>query len=209
MSIPLGVVVRRQPGASRWAKWVWRATAVLPGAGPATWKVLAEDGGITDYHAATVPLQLHRADTEAYKVGLSSHPPRVWVVLRRAETPTGPHEYDVHVVTASAYEAQDYLDAGDDLVEAVEAPPGLVAFIRDFVDRHHVEEVFVKRQRTPHMRERVEDGIGDPRVRQLSDVYRAPRRHDVNGFDDGRQADGADGEDEAHASDDGTGRTLH
>ena len=30
-TISLGVVIRKQPGVTRWAKWNWRAVAVLPG----------------------------------------------------------------------------------------------------------------------------------------------------------------------------------
>ena len=33
--LQVGVVIRKQPGVTRWAKWVWRAVGVLPGAGPA------------------------------------------------------------------------------------------------------------------------------------------------------------------------------
>ncbi len=49
-----------------------------------------------------------------------------------------------------------------------------VALIRDFVEAHHEEEVFVKRRRDRHRTDRKEDGIGDARVRQTADVYRAP-----------------------------------
>ncbi|MEM8627539.1 MAG: DUF3305 domain-containing protein, partial [Pseudomonadota bacterium] len=40
--LPVGVVVRRTPGVSRWAKWHYQPIAVLPGAGPAHWKTLRE-----------------------------------------------------------------------------------------------------------------------------------------------------------------------
>ena len=82
VSMPVGVVVRRRPAQSRWAKWVWQAIGVLPGAAPAQWTVIAEDADTTDFHAATVDLELHRAETEAYRVGLSNAPPTVWVILR-------------------------------------------------------------------------------------------------------------------------------
>ena len=39
-SLPVGVVLRRTPGATRWAKWAWRAAAVLPGAGYGGWTEL-------------------------------------------------------------------------------------------------------------------------------------------------------------------------
>jgi hypothetical protein len=121
-----------------------------------------------------VPLTLHRAETEAYRVALSNTPPVVFVVLRQAEVPTGPEPLVVHTVTASPYEAQDYLDTGEEIVEPVPMPPALVAWVSDFVARHHVETPFVKRRRDRAGTDRVEDGRGDVRIRQEGDVYRSP-----------------------------------
>jgi len=53
-------------------------------------------------------------------------------------------------------------------------PPGLVAWVRDFVERHHEDEAFVKRRRDRVRTDLAEDGVGDPRVRRMSDVYRSP-----------------------------------
>jgi hypothetical protein len=172
--LPIGVVLRKQPGVTRWAKWVWRAVAVLPGAGPADWRELRREGEAVEYHAATCTLEVHRADTESYLVALSNDPPCVYVVLRSSEDPEGEHDIEVFMVTASAYEAQDYLDSGDDIVEAVPMPPSLIAWLSDFVGRHHKEEKFIKRRRDRVDLEKVEDGKGDARVRQEADVYRSP-----------------------------------
>lgn len=175
ITMPLGVVVRRQPGVTRWAKWVWRPVAVLPGAGTADWKLLREDeSGAAEYHAATVPLTLHRAVVEGYKVSLAMKPPVVFVVLRRDERPDAPMPWSVHEVTASAYEAQDYLDPAEDLVEAVAMPPVLEAWVREFTDAHFRDVPFVKRQRDGKGGgRRVPQGRGDPRIRG-ADVFRAP-----------------------------------
>lgn len=173
-SLPLGVVIRRTPGVTRWAAWHWRAVAVLPGAGPADWTELRREGDAVEYHAATLPLELWRTDTEAYLTGLSSKTPSIGVVMR--DTPGAAHPMEVTLVTASPYEAQDYLDSGEELVELVPMPEGLVAFIRDFINEHHEEEAFVKRRRDRQRVDMVEDGKGDARIRQTSDVFRAPRR---------------------------------
>ncbi|RVT85934.1 DUF3305 domain-containing protein [Rhodobacteraceae bacterium CCMM004] len=172
--MPLGVVIRRRPGVTRWAKWHWQAVAVLPGAGPADWQVLRREGDAVEYHAATLPLTLWRTDTEAYLTGLAARVPAIGVVLR--DTGAADRPLDVALVTASPYEAQDYQDGGDDIVELVPMPHGLVALIRDFCTAHHVEEAFVKRRRDRARIDRREDGKGDARIRQTSDVYRAPRR---------------------------------
>lgn len=172
-TLPVGVVLRRSPGVTRWAKWAWRAEAVLPGAGPGNWTELRREGEVVDYHAATVPLELHRAETEAYMVSLNANPPSVFVILRRPEAdPQGRPE--VVAVTASAYLAQDHTDNGEDIVEPVPMPEGLEAWIGAFCDRHHSDEQFVKRKRRPHFEDRKDDGKGDARVRQAADVYRAP-----------------------------------
>jgi len=46
--------------------------------------------------------------------------------------------------------------------------------VREWVDKHHKEEKFIKRRRDKSRTDAAEDGIGDARVLQLSDVYRAP-----------------------------------
>lgn len=171
-TMPLGVVMRRTPGVTRWAAWAWRAVAVLPGAGPAEWRVLRNEGDATEYHAATLTLELHGAETEAYLHGLSTKVPSIYVVLRESDDDRCP--LDAVLVTASPYEAQDYADNGEDIVEKVPMPAGLVAWVRDFVKAHHREEEFKKRRRDRVNTDRVEDGVGDPRIHQVSDVYRSP-----------------------------------
>lgn len=177
----IGVVLRKIRGKTRWAPWVWRAVAALPGAGPADWRVLRESADAVEYHAATVTLELHRAETEAYRTGLATEPPSLWVVLRPDEDPASPHEWTVHLVSASPFEAQDYLDSGEEVVEPISMPEGVVAWVRDFVDRHHVDEPFKKRRRDRVDVARVEDGVGDRRIRQTADVYRAPGSIKRNG----------------------------
>jgi hypothetical protein len=172
--LPVGVVIRKQPGVTRWQKWVWRAVAVLPGAGPADWRELRREGEAVEYHAATVTMEVHRAEAESYLVALSTDPPSVYVVLRPPEDPEAEHEVEVFMVTASAYEAQDYDDSGEEIVEAVPMPPEQIGWLSDFVGRHHKEEKFVKRRRDRVDIEKSEDGKGDARIRQEADVYRSP-----------------------------------
>ena len=174
-SMPIGIVVRKTPGVTRWAKWSWRVVAILPGAGPAHWRELRREGEAIEYHAATLNLDLWSSDTEAYLVGLSAKTPSVIVVLREATTPDAKMPFEPVIVTASPYEGQDYLDSGDGLIEAVPMPLGMIGWVRDFVQEHHVVEVFIKRKRDKKRVDLVEDGKGDARIRQLADVYRAPR----------------------------------
>ncbi|RMF35709.1 MAG: DUF3305 domain-containing protein [Alphaproteobacteria bacterium] len=170
--MPVGVVVRRTPGVTRWARWHWSVAAVLPGAGPADWRELRREGEAVEYHAATLALELHGAETESYLHALAADPPVVFVVLREAEIGSQPME--VVLVTASPYEAEAYTDSGEEIVEKVTMPPALRGWIADFVATHHREEPFVKRRRDRKRIDLVEDGIGDPRIAKPEDVYASP-----------------------------------
>jgi len=173
-AMSVGVVVRQTPGVTRWAKTHLRPVAVLPGAGPADWKELRRDGEAVEYHAATVSIELHRAEVESYLVCLNMDPPSVFVVLDRDERDISPVGYVVNTVTASAYEAQDFLESGESLVESVPMPDVLAGWVNDFVQQHYAVENFVKRKRDKERTDLVEDGVGDPRIEQEGDVYRAP-----------------------------------
>ena len=171
--LQVGVVIRRQPGVTRWAKWIWRPVAVLPGAGPADWHEMRRDGEAVEYHAATVTMEVHRKETEGYRVALSNDPPSVYVILRPAEDPDAAHDMEVFRVTASAFEAQDYLDSGEEVVEPVPMPPELIAWLSAFVEMHHEDEVFKKRKRRKWDEDVEDTGRGDVRV-TTDDVFRAP-----------------------------------
>ncbi|WP_171228570.1 DUF3305 domain-containing protein [Ruegeria sp. HKCCA4008] len=172
--MPVGVIVRKTPGVTRWARWNWRAVALLPGAGPADWQELRREGDAVEYHAATLPLTLWSDETEAYMVNLSDGQPSLYLVLRdelKGETPL-----NAVLITASPFEGQDYADTGEEIVEKIPMTEGLIAWVRDFTLKHHQHEVFVKRRRDKKRTDLVEDGKGDARIRQTSDVYRAPRK---------------------------------
>ena len=178
-SLPLGIIIRRTPSVSRWVPFAWKVVAVIPGAGQANWQPMREEGEAVEFHAATVPLELWRTDTEAYLQGLSARVPTIGVVMRETTDPDADHPLEVLLATASPFETQDYTDSGEELVELVPMPEGLVAYIRDFVNEYHEHEEFVKRRRDKKRIDLHEDGIGDARIQQLSDVYSVPGRKKV------------------------------
>ena len=150
-NLPLGIVLERRAVDNPWIDHNWRTLAVIPGARPlsplADWTPLGEEGDRAQFHAGTLNLQLFPKETEGYKVNLSQDPPRLYVVLRNEEEGLCDHEVLPFLVTACPYEAQDYLDSGEEQVDVVPMPDGVIAFIQDYVGRHHVEEPFHKRKR--------------------------------------------------------------
>lgn len=145
-SVSVGVVVERRATNHPWQQWSWLPVAVLAGApAGANWRVLREGSGWVQYHAATLPLDLHRKETIGYRLNLSQESPRVYVVMRPSDNDDFP--YQPFLVTASPHEAEAYLASGEEIVEGVSMPDSLIALLQDFVDHHHVEEPFVKRSR--------------------------------------------------------------
>jgi hypothetical protein len=147
VSIKVGIVVERREIDNRWQKFAWRPVEVIAGAPDFDGvTVLRQGDGWVHYLAATLPLELHRRETEAYKVNLSNAPPSVYVVLRELDDATE-LDYKPFVATVSPYEAQDYLDSGEEIVERVPMEEGMIAWVQAFIDRHHVDEPFYKRKR--------------------------------------------------------------
>jgi hypothetical protein len=182
ISMPLGVVVERREIDNRWQRWAWKAVAVIPGAPPVeAWRELVRGDRFVRWHAATLPLELHRAETEAYRYNLSGKVPAIYVVLRKiaASERTANNDVGPFLVTASPYEAEGYLE-GDDVVETAPMPEGLIAWVRAFVERHHVDEPFVKRKRK---RVGGKEGGGDGAGNGRADGFPAPnlRRRGAHG----------------------------
>ncbi len=144
--MPLGVVLERRDIDNPWQSVSWRAVAVIPGAPPVDERrVLAEGSGWVRYHAATLTVELHRKGTEGYRYNLSTEVPAVFVVTRREEESDA--EVEPFAATVCPNEAQDYLDAGDDIVDRVPMPEVMIAWVQDFVKKHHVDRPFRKRKR--------------------------------------------------------------
>lgn len=145
--MPVGVVVAREDIDDAWEDHIWRAVGILPGAPEVDrWKELRRGDGWVQYHAATLPLELFRKEAEAYKYNLEGKEPVIYVVLAEDEDEEE-FPYSVHLVTASPYEAQDYLDSGEEIVEPIVMPERLAVWINAFVEEHHQEEKFKKRKR--------------------------------------------------------------
>ncbi len=146
LAIPIGVILTRKQSSNPWADATWRASGVMLDIpqGP-TWRELARGAGYTQYLATSAQLDLFRKETEAYIANIESSAPSLYVVLRESEREDTPIE--VHLVTASPFEAQDYMDSSEETVERIAMPDELLEMIGKFIDDHHVEETFRKRKR--------------------------------------------------------------
>jgi hypothetical protein len=143
--MPVGVVVERRDSASRWIDAVWKPVSVFAGAPEITeWRELRSGKGWTWYHAATVPLELHRTDSESYKYNLSTRSPSVFIVMEPA---AGAIPWRVSLATASAYEGESYLTSDEAIVEAVPMPDEIAAWVEAFAEHHFSPEPFKKRKR--------------------------------------------------------------
>ena len=148
VAIPLGIVVEKRKSAHPWGDWIWKPVAVFMNAVEgACWVEMMRGDDYVRYHAATLPLTLHRKETEALRLNLMLEEPEIYVVLQENDDSASAFPYVPHLVTASSYDAQDYQDAGDDIIEKVAMPEEVAALIQAFVEEHHIEEEFKKRKR--------------------------------------------------------------
>jgi Protein of unknown function (DUF3305) len=151
VSMPIGVVVERRALDNPWQDHDWAAVEIIPGAGSlGEWLELGRGDGWVRYFIGSAPLELHRKETDSYKVNLSNDPPQVFVLLRPEYDPEAEHEIKLFLVTASSHEVQDYLDAEDNTIMGVTMPDAMIAWVQAFVDKHHVDEPFYKRKRKRH-----------------------------------------------------------
>lgn len=142
----VGVIVERSKSDSPWIDYLWRPVTVLGGVPEtAPWTVLSDDGARVTFYAGPADIELHRSDTPNYRDNLATGAPLLWVVLRPTESEP---PYRVFLVTADPSEGEAMTEAGNDLVETVQMPEVVRDIVETFVARHHVEQVFFKRQRT-------------------------------------------------------------
>ncbi len=145
-SMPVGVVIERRKSQSRWAEFSWRAIGVIPGAPEIDdWVTLRAEDDWVHFHIATLPLELFPKETDGYRYNLTCETPRVFVVLREGEEAED-REIEAALVSVCPHEAQDYLDTGEDQVDAVVMPDVIRSWVGAYINQHHVDEPFKKRR---------------------------------------------------------------
>ena len=144
----IGILLERRASDNEWVDHEWVTIGLtLDVVDGDDWMVLYEAETVSRYLSPAVDLELHRAEAEAYLYNLQSPEPSIFAVLRHDEESEEAVPFEVHVVTASPYEAQDYLDSSEEHVDRIVLPAELAGWMQEFVDEHYIEEEFKKRRR--------------------------------------------------------------
>jgi hypothetical protein len=145
VKLPVGIVVARRKAQSPWIDFTWTPLTALAGLPDATpWTVLSQDDDGATFYAGAADVELYRTETSNYRDNLASGAPRLWVALR----PTGGEPpYELFGVTADPAEGEAWTEAGNDLVDVVTMPETIRSALEAFIDEHHVERAFYKRER--------------------------------------------------------------
>ena len=146
-AMKVGVVIERRETDNQWIDHTWQVVSLIPGAAEVDQTTEIGSGqGWVQFHAATLPLELFRKETEGYKYNLSLDQPSVFVVLRDDDD-DGSNEVIPFMATVCPYEAQDYMDSSEETVQSVPMPDTVASWLAEFVETNHVDEPFKKRKR--------------------------------------------------------------
>jgi hypothetical protein len=144
-TVEVGVIVERRALKNPWVDHAWMPVAVLAGApAAAPWTELHGTAEVTRYYAGKAELEFFGSDTTMYRENLRSPQPSLWVALRPTDAPPG---VVLHLVTVDPADAEALTGTGTDIIEAVPMPVEIQQLLAAFVEAHHVERPFVKRQR--------------------------------------------------------------
>jgi hypothetical protein len=164
--LPVSVCMRRErvPGPmARWQPWRWVLAGVQPlepsgtPGGPAC-TASSADHALWEFPGMEVAL--HRDDAEGLYLNASTPQPCWWVMWRLQDWPGQEEPVAVPVeVTLSYHDAGRWLDAQEQ-VDRLDAPPDVVAWLRDFTDTHHRPEP--KRRKRPDSFRPLTDRFGNP-----------------------------------------------
>jgi len=159
----VAVVMRRERINNRWQPWRWVLADVVPhedGFGTVP-RLLLNDEREERWLHPGFAVELFTDDAEGYYLNASTAQPCFWVLWRMEEEALLAEEPIAlpQTVTLSYHDAGRWLDA-QETVEQVPAPPEVVAWLREFVDKHHVAEP--KRRQRPQSFKSLTDRFGNP-----------------------------------------------
>ena len=161
--VAVAVVMRRERIDNRWQSWRWELADVVPhedGFGDRPRLLLADHNEQRWLHPG-FKVELFLGDAEGYYLNVTTAKPCFWVVWRMEEQPALADEPIAmpQTITLSYHDAGRWLDA-QETVEQVPAPDGVVQWLQEFVDGHHVLEA--KRRQRPQSFRPLQDRFGNP-----------------------------------------------
>ncbi len=157
------VIMRRERINNPWQPWRWVLADVVPneeGFGHAPRLLFRDDSEERWLHPG-FNVELFLGDAEGYYLNITTPKPCFWVVWRMEEEAALAAEPIAvpQIVTLSYHDAGRWLDA-QETVEQVPAPPAVLQWLQEFVDKHHVLEA--KRRQRPQSFKSLQDRFGNP-----------------------------------------------
>lgn len=147
IAIPVGVICDKRKVDHKWVDHLWSPVAVLAGVpAVAPWTLLHREGATERYYIGATDIVLATTETARYRDNLLAPPPHLWVVVREE----GATPLNLVAVTADPTEGEAHTETGTSIVAMVSMPAEIAAEIAAFVDAHHIERPFIKRQRKRH-----------------------------------------------------------
>lgn len=150
---PVELILEERASRHPWGDPSWCVLAVRADLADRTgrgcgdvWRRIETADGRTVWAIGSLRLDLHRGEVDGYRENLAASEPKLFAILRSDDDAV--HGIEVFVVTACPYEAQAYLDSGEDSVEGAAMPAEIRAFVQNFIERQPPPEKFKKRQRS-------------------------------------------------------------
>ena len=160
-AIPLAIIARSFPPATRWAGRVLQPSSLMlpaPQLTPRSLMATSQDG-IETWFIGVTALTLHPGDAANMRQNLRMDPPRIWVSLANAEDPA---RVTIHSVSADPFEGEAMATDPALTVDALPMPPALCDHIAAFAALFPEEERFRKKKRSGIEAE--DPGVIAPRI---------------------------------------------
>ena len=154
----VAVIMQRRLLQNRWQSVAWEPWSALESDEPQNPpRQLLDKGDTAQWLHPGFEVTLHRDEAEGYYMNVSSESPRLFVIWRMEGEDEATAQGVPVQVTASYDEAGRWMDGGHS-VDSVAMPPGMFAWVGDYVEKNYRPEP--KRRRKPrsfvHPKDRAE-----------------------------------------------------
>ncbi len=160
-SIPLAVIARSFPSATRWSGRILQPVSLMLPAPPlpARSRMATSQDGIETWFVGVAALLLHPGDAANMRQNLRMQPPQIWVALTGADNPG---KVTISAISADPFEGEALATDPALTVGALPMPPELRDHIAEFSALFPEEERFRKKRRSSIEAE--DPGLLAPRI---------------------------------------------